>query len=310
MDYLDFFGLRREPFSNVPDQRFFWYGRSHQVALTKLQFILSQRRGLAVVTGEIGAGKTTLARCLFDSLDDSRFHKALLVVIHAEVTADWLLHRFAQLVGIRKPQGRKLEVIGQIYQRLREIDQEGKIVALLIDEAQMLGTRELMEEFRGLLNIEAQNRKLINFVFFGLPDVEHNLRLDEPLRNRVALRIGLERYNSEDTMRYIAHRVAVAEGPVGMIPAEACARIHHFSKGSPRLTNALCDNLLLEGFLEKSRALTVEMVDKIAAELNVEPSAPDPLAEILGRPTTATGQRQLENWQEADLDKILDFLDE
>jgi general secretion pathway protein A len=310
MDYLDFYGLRREPFSNVPDQRFFWNGRSHQVALTKLQFALSQRRGLALVTGEIGAGKTTLARCLFESLDDTKFHKALLVVIHAEVTADWLLHRFAQLLGIRKPQGRKLEVIGQIYQRLREIDQEGKIVAMLIDEAQMLGTRELMEEFRGLLNIEAQNRKLINFVFFGLPEVEHNLRLDEPLRNRVALRIGLERYGAEDTMHYIVHRVTIAEGPDDLIPAEACARIHHFSQGSPRITNALCDNLLLEGYLNQSRTLTGDMVDKIAAELNVEPAAPDPLAEILGRPATAAVPRQMEYWQEADLDEILDFLDE
>jgi len=310
MDYLGFYGLQREPFSNVPDQRFFWNGRSHQTALTKLQFALSQRRGLALVTGEIGAGKTTLARCLFETLDEKAFHKALLVVIHAEVTADWLLHRFAQLLGIRKPTGQKLEVIGQIYQRLRDIDQEGKIVALLIDEAQMLGSRELMEEFRGLLNIEAQNRKLINFVFFGLPDVEHNLRLDEPLRQRVALRIALDRYDEQDTIRYIAHRLNVAGGAENLIPAEFGSRIHHFSHGSPRVTNALCDNLLLEGFLNKSRALALDMVEKVAGELNLEPPAPDPLAEILGRPTAATPARQIENWQEADLDKILDFLDE
>jgi type II secretory pathway predicted ATPase ExeA len=309
MSYLDFFGLQREPFSNVPDQRFFWAGRLHQIALTKLQFVLQQRRGLALVTGEIGAGKTTLARQLFETLDPARFHKALLVVIHSEVTADWLLHRFAQLLGVEQPKFNKLEVLGQIYDRLREIDEQGQIVALLIDEAQMLGTRELMEEFRGLLNIEVQERKLINFLFFGLPEVEDNLRLDEPLRQRVAVRLELQRYEEHDTLAYIAHRINVAGGRPGLIPPEVAVQIHRHSQGSPRLINALCDNLFLEGFLLKTRNLPGELVDKVAKDLNLAPAEPDPLAAILGAtPKRAAAAR--EEWREVDLDKLLNFLDD
>ena len=310
MNYLEFYALEREPFSNVPDQRFFWNGRSHQVALTKLQFALSQRRGLALVTGEIGAGKTTLARQLFESLDDDKFFRALLVVIHAEVTAVWLLHRFAQLLGVPEPKHGKLELLGQIYQRLREIDREDKTVSLLIDEAQMLGTRELMEEFRGLLNIEMQGRKLINFVFFGLPEVEQNLTLDEPLRQRVALRIGLQRYDEHDTTEYIAHRLRIAGGDPELINVDAARCVHSFGLGSPRVTNAICDNLLLEGFLDETRTLTVEMAKKVAGELNLQPPQRDPLAEILGRRPGNQPAPNAEEWREVDLDKLLSFLDE
>jgi type II secretory pathway predicted ATPase ExeA len=310
MSYLDFYGLQREPFSNAPDPRFFWNGSAHQVALTKLQFALEQRRGLMLVTGEIGAGKTTIARQLFENLDDGRFHKAMLVVIHSEVTADWLLHRFAHLLGVESPKGGKLELLGQIYERLRALDERGKIVAMLIDEAQMLGTRELMEEFRGLLNIEARERKLINFLFFGLPEVEENLRLDEPLRQRVALRIELRRYDEHETLAYLAHRVNIAGGRPSLIGPATAARLHERSQGSPRLINALADNLLLEGFVTRSRALTPEMVDKVAGELNIQPAEPDPLAELLGRPSVKARPAQQESWQQVDLDKLLNFLDE
>lgn len=309
MSYLDFYGLQREPFSNVPDPIFFWNGRSHETALNKLRFALEQRWGLSLVIGEIGAGKTTLSRRLFESLDETRFHKALLIVIHSEVTADWLLHRFAQLLGVEHPKHNKLEVLGQIYDRLRIIDEKGQIVALLIDEAQMFGTRELMEEFRGLLNIEAQGRKLINFVFFGLPEVEENLQLDEPLRQRVALRVNLQRYDEADTLAYLAHRVNVAGGKPGLIPPDVAARLHFHGQGSPRVLNALADNLLLEGFLQKTRTLTVAMLDKVAAELNLQESEPDPLADILGHRPVKPGRKGKDEWQEVDLNKLLGFLD-
>ena len=310
MSYLDFFGLRREPFSNAPDRRFFWNGEYHQLALTKLAFALEQSRGLSVVTGEIGTGKTTMARRLFDNLNEKRFHKGMLVVIHSEVTADWLLQGIARLLGVAKPKTNKLEVLGQIYDRLRAIDEDGRIAAILIDEAQMLGTRELMEEFRGLLNIEVQERKLINFVFFGLPEVEENMRLDEPLRQRVALRVKLTHYDEKDTRAYIAHRVNVAGGKKGIFGPDTVAKIFEYSQGVPRVINTLCDNLLLEGFMTKSRSLTPEMVDRAADNLELTAPEADPLADLLGYKPSAKPTGRAADWKEVDLDKVLSFLDE
>ncbi len=310
MSYLEFYGLRREPFSNVPDQLFYWSGEQHKSALSRLTFAIEQRRGFCVVTGEIGTGKTMLSRHLYDSLSEHRYYRALLVVIHSEVTAEWLLHRIAQLLGVRDPKQSKLEMLGQIYERLRVIDQEGRTVVFLIDEAQMLATRELMEEFRGLLNIEVQDRKLVNFVFFGLPEVEECLRLDEPLRQRVALRLRLRHYSEDETRAYIYHRLNIAGGKSGVFAPDALKRIAAHSGGVPRVINTICDNLLLNGFLNKTRVLTPEMVDHVAQELSLGPSEPDPLADILGYRTGTKPAGRAQEWKEVDLDKVLGFLDD
>ena len=129
-------------------------------------------KGLSVLVGDIGAGKTTLARRMLDSLPEDEYEAALLVIIHSGVTANWLLRRIALQLGVENPAQEKLALLSQLYQRLLQIYESGKKAVVLIDEAQMLETRELMEEFRGLLNLEVPERKLISFVFFGLPEIE------------------------------------------------------------------------------------------------------------------------------------------
>src|SRR5882762_4498747 len=134
-------------------------------------------KGLSVLIGDIGAGKTTLARRMLDSLPEEEYEPALL---------------------------------SQLYQRLLQIYEQGRKAVVLIDEAQMLETRELMEEFRGLLNLEVPERKLISFVFFGLPEIEKNLKLDPPLAQRVSMRYRLEPFTPDSTDAYIKHRLRLA----------------------------------------------------------------------------------------------------
>ncbi len=177
-------------------------------------------RGLSVLVGDIGAGKTTLARRLLDALPEEEYEAALLVIIHSGVTASWLLRRIALQLGVENPAQEKLALLSQLYQRLVQIHEQGRKAVVLIDEAQMLETRELMEEFRGLLNLEVPERKLISFVFFGLPEIERNLRLDPPLAQRVAMRYRLEPLNPESTRSYVEHRIHTAGGgPISSPPA-------------------------------------------------------------------------------------------
>ena len=192
MNYLEFFELNTEPFSNAPVARFYYDSQQHSQALLRLRYAVDGMKGLAVLVGDIGAGKTTLARRLLDSLPEEQFEAALLMVVHAETTASWLLSRIALLLGVENPADDKLRLLSQLYQRLVAIHESGKKAVVLIDEAQMLRSRELMEEFRGLLNLELTEKKLLTFVFFGLVDLEENLHLDEPLNNRVAMRVRLE----------------------------------------------------------------------------------------------------------------------
>src|SRR5688572_13146556 len=237
MTYLDFFELSQEPFSNAPVSRFYYNSPQHSQALLRLQHAVSYMKGLSILIGDIGAGKTTLARRMLDSLPESEYEAALLVIIHSGITANWLLRRIAMQLGIENPAQEKLAILSQLYQRLLQIHESGKKAVVLIDEAQMLETRELMEEFRGLLNLEVPGRKLISFVFFGLPEIEKNLRLDPPLAQRVSLRYRLEPFSQESTEAYIRHRLRLAGAPRMPFTVEALTALHQWSGGAPRVIN-------------------------------------------------------------------------
>jgi type II secretory pathway predicted ATPase ExeA len=267
MSYLEHFGLTEEPFSNAPVSRFYFESPQHQQALVRLTHAVSRMRGLSVLVGDIGAGKTTLARRLLDALPEEEYEAALFVIIHSGVTASWLLRRIALQLGVENPAQEKLALLSQLYQRLMQIHEQGRKAVVLIDEAQMLETRELMEEFRGLLNLEVPERKLISFVFFGLPDIERNLRLDPPLAQRVAMRYRLEPLNPESTRSYVEHRIHTAGGSHHPFTPAAIDVLHRVSGGSPRIINTLCDNALFEAFLSGETTVDAPRIEEIARNL-------------------------------------------
>jgi hypothetical protein len=140
---------------------------------------------------------------------------------------------------------------------------------VLIDEAQMLKSRELMEEFRGLLNLELPEKKLITFVFFGLPEIEENLKLDPPLLQRVALKCRLDGFSQESTRQYVQHRLTLAGANRNLFTPKAIAEIHEFSSGIPRIINTICDNCLLEGAILKKPVIDETVVQRVAENLSL-----------------------------------------
>ena len=280
MNYLDYYELAQEPFSNAPVSRFYFNSPQHSQALVRLTHLCGQMKGLGILVGWIGAGKTTLARRLLDSLPEAEYEAALLVIIHSGVTASWLLKRIALQLGVETPSEDKLTLLGQLYQRLIRIYEQGKKAVVLIDEAQMLASRELMEEFRGLLNLEVPERKLLSIIFFGLPEIEQNLRLDPPLAQRVSMKFRLEHLNPESTESYIKHRLRLAGASRMPFTGEAVKAVHRFSGGTPRLINTLCDNALFEGYVARGPRIDLAMIERVAQDLGLdgvrggEPAAP------------------------------------
>ena len=308
MNYLEYFELSQEPFSNAPVSRFYYNSPQHAQALTRLLHAVSNMKGLAILVGDIGRGKTTLARRMLDALPEHEYEAALLVIIHSGITASWLLKRIALQLGVESPAEEKLALLSQLYQRLLQIYEQGKKAVVLIDEAQMLATREIMEEFRGLLNLEVPERKLLSFVFFGLPEIEQNLRLDPPLRQRVALRYKLEPFQVDSTEAYITHRLRLAGATRIPFTPAAIQTIHRFSQGTPRVINTICDNALYEAFLARQTEIDGPFIERVATDLGLDaPEEPSPTRPALGTGNVA-GAKPPSAVDLNDIDRYLESL--
>jgi general secretion pathway protein A len=270
MDHLEFYNLKEYPFSNSVDIRFFFDNEQHSEALLRLKYAVDTLKGLAVLVGDVGTGKTTLARRMLNELSEDKYEAALLVVIHTSVTADWLMKKIAMQIGIDHVQNSKLEILSQLYNKFLEINESGRKIVVLMDEVQMLESREIMEEFRGLLNMEGPQGKLITFVFFGLPELDSVLALDEPLKQRVAVKYNLSGLGENLTKDYVKHRLKVAGCEDDIFSDEALNAVHRYSQGVPRLINTICDNSMFEGFLLKQKPIGKDIIDQVASNLELK----------------------------------------
>ncbi len=277
MSYIEHYSLEREPFSNAPDARFYFNSEQHEQALLRLMHAVNSNKGLAVLVGGVGTGKTTLARRMLDSLPEDRYESSLLVMVHSGITPEWIVTRIAMQLGVSEPSSDRLQLLKQLYNRLLELDAEGRRAVVLIDEAQMLQSRELMEEFRGLLNLEVPGKKLLNIVFFGLPEVEDCLSLDEPLAQRVAVKYHLKSLTIETTLSYIKHRLQIAGARRMLFRTNAIPLIHRYAGGVPRLINTISDNGLFEAFLQKKKDVDTQVIHSVAGDLGL---LQQPLAEM------------------------------
>ncbi len=269
MGVKDFFGLNENPFNNTPDIRFYYESKQHRDAILKLKYLVENRRGLGIVIGHIGMGKTTLSRLLLDELDEEHYESALIIVVHSEITSEWVLKRLNMQLGVENIPDNKPGMLGTLYQRLDELYEENKKVVILIDEAQMIKNKEVLEELRGILNFENEEGKLITFILFGLSDLELNLMMDEPLQQRIAVRCKLTPFDQEGVKNYIEHRLRVAGSTNLIFDMEALKRIYEFSKGIPRVINTICDNAMFESYLLKKRLIGADIILQVAEDLGL-----------------------------------------
>jgi len=264
--YLEYYGLREPPFSITPNPRFLFFSAKHREAFNHLLYGVRERKGFVQLTGEVGAGKTTLCRALLDQLGNN-FSTAL--ILNPAQDADSLLRDIAQEFGLNVQGLNRSELLGEFNAFLLQQLDAGRDTVLIIDEAQNL-SNELLEQVRLLSNLETDDQKLLQIVLMGQPELRD--RLNHPalrqLRQRITVRYHLEPLSPTEVGDYIRHRLAVSgANGVPKFSAAALWRIYAYSKGIPRLINAVCDKCLLAGFVQQTDRITWSMVGRAVREL-------------------------------------------
>ena len=265
--YEAFYGLTEKPFRMTPDSRYFYPSPKHVDALNHMVYAIEERRGFVVITGEIGAGKTTLSRVLFQKLDP---RTKTAIVRNTHLSAKDLLAATLDELEISVPTGStKTRMIGLLNEFLVDQLRDDNNVILLIDEAQNLKPT-VLEEVRMLSNLETETEKLIQIVLMGQPELKAKLWLKEltQLRQRVTLHYHLGALDAEETAGYVTHRlqVAGANGAAIFQPA-ALTQVYRHTKGVPRLVNGLCDRALLTGYVNETRTIGADIVNEVVREL-------------------------------------------
>jgi len=269
MSFTEFYGLKEQPFSNTPDNRFYFESHQHAEAHVRIMHAVDTMKGLAVLVGDVGTGKTTLARKLLDELEQGPYEAGLLVVVHSDVSANWLLRKVVTQLGVEGATDSKEDMIGRLYERLLDLHENGRKAVLVVDEANMLRNIEIMEEFRGLLNLEVPGSKLLTFVLIGMPELDEWLAQDTALRQRIAVRFTLHSLSQPMTRSYIEHRLKIAGRDKPLFADDAYREIFKCSQGIPRLIKTICDNALLEGYLVKNELIEASTIEDVVIGLGL-----------------------------------------
>ncbi len=267
--YLEFYGLKEPPFTITPNPRFLFFSDKHREAFNHLLYGIRERKGFVQLTGEVGAGKTTLCRALLNELGPN-YSTAL--ILNPVLDSNGLMKCIAMEFGIDVKGLDRLETLAKLNEFLLNQVEHGRESVLIIDEAQDL-TNELLEEVRLLSNLETDERKLLQIVLMGQPELRD--RLDQyslrQLRQRITVRFHLRALTMTEVGSYLSHRLAIA-GAKGLpqFTAPAVWRIHQYSGGIPRLVNGLGDKCLLAGFVEQAGKIDFRMVGRAIRELEGE----------------------------------------
>ncbi|TCT21366.1 AAA family ATPase [Thiobaca trueperi] len=258
--YESFFGLRERPFSLLPDPSFLFLSKIHQEALTLLEYGLVSQAGFTILTGEIGSGKTTLMRYLLERLDTD---VTVGLISHTHQSLGQLMDWICLAFDLKADQGSRLDQHEAFVNFLIEQYAKGKRTLLIVDEAQNLGIEKL-EELRLLSNINADKDVVLQLMLLGQPQLRDQLRKPEleQFVQRVSASYHLGRLNSEETYKYIRHRIRVAGGEAEIFTSDACHGVYHYSKGIPRIINLICDAALVYAYGAGENIIYGEAIDE------------------------------------------------
>lgn len=281
--YKDFYKLKKDPFEITPDPSFLFPAKSHNEALASLYYGVRRHKGFIVLTGEVGTGKTMLVRALLQLLSAANI--AYAYVFNSLLGPLDFLHYIAGDLGLAAGGKSKSELLLMLSNLVIGRHQRKLTTVLIVDEAHHLSA-EVLEEIRLLTNLETAQNKLLQIVLVGQPELEE--KLDSyglrQLKQRIAVRASLSPLTLHETGGYVERRLKLAGADsenCRLFPEQTVATLHAVSRGIPRLINTVCENALINGYSQKARTVTPEMIEEVARDfrLNVLHTPPAPVRE-------------------------------
>jgi len=270
MIYEEFYGLKRRPFTKTPDPKFLFMSRTHEEALARLQYAVEEKE-LVVLTGDVGCGKTTLTRALIDSLGEKY---RIILIINPRLTPAQFLRTVAKRFDITISGGfssRKDDLLDAIYSKVYEDYQAGITPVIIIDEAQLIPSKDTFEEIRLLTNFQLDDANLLSLILVGQPDLRRRLnhKAYMPLKQRIGLFYHLGPIGEDEIIGYVEHRLKVGGCEEQLFTGEALKALHAYSGGVPRLINSLATAALLSGLGHEYRVIERQLINEAAQEFGL-----------------------------------------
>ena len=257
--YLNYWKFNKFPFENVPDPDFFYLSKCHEEGLTRLIYAAEMRKGSAMLSGEIGCGKTTLSMVYVRELPEDKYDVG--IIINPKLDSLEFLQEILYQFGIENIPDTKVKCLRVLNEKLLKNLNEGKETLLIVDEAQILD-ESTFEEIRLLLNFQMNNRFLMTIILIGQPEMIRKATAIDQLYQRIAIKYHLTPFSFEDTAKYIIFRQKKA-GRENVFSDEAIGKIYKYTGGVPREINNLCDLSLLVGSGLKKNKVDKSIVEKV-----------------------------------------------
>jgi type II secretory pathway predicted ATPase ExeA len=280
--YEAFYELRERPFDRTSNPRFLLLTSRHREALSNLQYGIASQKGLTLLLGEAGTGKTTLVRAALTIYHSQQQDIRIVHLSNPTLTRAEFVEYLANGFGLSGDAARsKTQFLMELTESAARCHRAGGVSALIVDEAQST-PHELLEEIRLLSNIEDSSGKLVPVVLVGQPELADRLNNESlrQLKQRVALRCSLEPLDLRETAAYITKRIRIAGGDGAKIfTRDAVAEVFARSRGIPRTVNVICDNALVNGFALQRRPVGVDVIREVCRDFDFEPSVETPVPE-------------------------------
>lgn len=262
--YEGYWGLTEPAFSLTPDPRFLYLSRGHEDALSMLHYAITRNKGAAMLTGDIGLGKTTVTRKLIETLDPVA--NRVILIVNPVLTPNQMLQEVLSQLGVETKSRQRQDLVQSLHRGVLEAYQQGQRVIVLVDEAHLIKSAQTFEELRLLLNCQLNDQFLLNLILVGQNELKEKINKVPALESRMAVRATLRPLDVVEVGEMLLHRMQVAGYAGQRVPftPDAVYQLHKYTNGYPRRVLQLADNALL--VCSAKKALMVDafmMVDVI-----------------------------------------------